>query len=132
MKLPTRHSQSGMALIESLIALLIFMVGIMGLLGLQATMVKNTVEARYRAEAGYVAQQRLAQIWTTSEAARGGLSEQDTDIAVESGLPAGLRDTIRGAPEPGCNGNLSCYIVVVRWTPPGGTQRTYSIVSHIQ
>ncbi|MDE2598853.1 MAG: prepilin-type cleavage/methylation domain-containing protein [Rhodocyclaceae bacterium] len=121
-----------MALVESLIAVLIFVIGILGLMGLQASMTKNTVDARYRVEAAYVAQKRIAEIWATPSAIRGNLAEQNADIAAESGLPGGVRDTLRGAPEEGCNGNPDCYVVEVRWTPPGSVQHKYSIVSHIQ
>lgn len=126
------HAQSGIVLLEGLIAILIFTIGIIGLMGLQAAMLRNTTEARYRIEAGNLAQQRLAQIWTTAEANRGNLSEEDTDIAAASGLPTGRRDTIRASAGGGCNGDASCYIVRVRWTLPGSTERNYTIMSYIQ
>jgi type IV pilus assembly protein PilV len=129
------NNQSGLILLENLIAMMILIIGILGLLGMQAVMVKNTVDARYRAEAGYIAQKRIAEIWSvppTDIAGRAALAEQDVDIANASGLPAGRRDTIRGAAESGCDGSPNCYIVVVRWTPPGGTQHNYTIVAHVQ
>lgn len=127
----SKQGQAGVVLLESLIAVLIFSIGIIGLVGLQASMLKSTTDAKHRAEAGYIAQKRISDIWTTDEANRGTLSEVDTDIAAMSGLPLGLRDTIRGAPEAGCDSAPSCYIIVVKWTPPGGTQHQYSIVTHI-
>lgn len=131
-KRPPCNSQSGVVLLEGLIAILIFTIGIIGLMGLQAAMLKSTTDASYRIEAGNIAQRRLAEIWTTAEANRGNLSEMDTDISAMAGLPGGRRDTIRGSANGGCNNNPACYIVVVRWTLPGGTEHNYTIMSFIQ
>jgi len=56
-----RKFQEGVVLLESLIAILIFSMGILALVGLQGAMVKNTSDAKYRAEATFIAQQRLGQ-----------------------------------------------------------------------
>lgn len=55
--------QRGVMLLEALIAILIFSVGILGLIGLQAAAVKQSTEARYRAEASQLADQLLGQMW---------------------------------------------------------------------
>ena len=54
--------QQGVVLLEALIAILIFSLGILGLVGLQASMVKGTSEAKNRAEASYVAQREIGRI----------------------------------------------------------------------
>lgn len=59
-----RRGQRGVMLIEALIAILIFSVGILGIVGLQASAVKQSTEARYRAEAAHLAQQLLGAMWT--------------------------------------------------------------------
>jgi type IV pilus assembly protein PilV len=56
--------QRGVMLIEALIAILIFSIGILGIVGLQASAVKQSTDARYRAEAAYLAEQLLGQMWT--------------------------------------------------------------------
>lgn len=58
-------AQRGMMLIEALIAILIFSIGILGIIGLQASAVKQSTDARYRAEAAYMADQLLGQMWTS-------------------------------------------------------------------
>ena len=60
---PAPARQQGVVLLEALIAILIFSLGILGLVGLQAGMVKGTSEAKYRAEASYVAQREIGRIW---------------------------------------------------------------------
>jgi type IV pilus assembly protein PilV len=58
-----RKTQQGAILLESLIAMLIFSMGILALVGLQAAMVSNTSDAKYRSVASYLAQQKLGEMW---------------------------------------------------------------------
>jgi type IV pilus assembly protein PilV len=51
-------------LIEALIAILIFSIGILGIVGLQASAVRQSTDARYRAEAAHLAQLLMGQMWT--------------------------------------------------------------------
>lgn len=63
MKTTRPVQQQGAILLESLIALLIFSMGILALVGLQATMVKHTASAQYRSLASYIVQQKLGELW---------------------------------------------------------------------
>jgi type IV pilus assembly protein PilV len=60
---PSATTQKGAILLESLIAMLIFSMGILALVGLQAAMVSNTSDAKYRSVASYLAQQKLGELW---------------------------------------------------------------------
>jgi type IV pilus assembly protein PilV len=66
MSLPTR--EAGATLIESLVAILIFSFGLLGLIGLQAASIKNTAEAKYRADAAYLANQIIGEMWSDNPA----------------------------------------------------------------
>ena len=57
------HRQGGVMLLEALIAILIFSIGILGIVGLQATAVQQSSDARYRSQAAELAQQLLGQMW---------------------------------------------------------------------
>jgi len=57
------EAQAGSALLEALVALLIFSFGVLGLLGLQAASIKNSSDAKYRSDASYLANQIIAQMW---------------------------------------------------------------------
>lgn len=59
-------SQRGSMLLEAFIAILLFSTGILGLMGLQAVSLKNTADAKYRAEASYLANQIIGQMWADS------------------------------------------------------------------
>ena len=56
--------QSGISLLESLLAILIFSVGILALVALQSISVKATTESKHRADAGFLASQLIARMWT--------------------------------------------------------------------
>ena len=47
----SRHLQSGVMLIEALVGILIFMIGILALIAMQATAIRTAGDARYRTEA---------------------------------------------------------------------------------
>jgi type IV pilus assembly protein PilV len=51
-------------LIEALLGILIFSIGILAVLGLQAVSVKNTIDAQYRTEASFLANQIIGNMWT--------------------------------------------------------------------
>lgn len=86
MKVTFQHeSQRGMALIEGLIAILIFSIGILSIVGLQAANLRQAAEAKYRTDASFLASQTLGMIW----ADRSNLKDS-TGEKVES-LPNGKR-----------------------------------------
>jgi type IV pilus assembly protein PilV len=51
-------------LLEALIAILIFSVGILSIVGMQSVAVKNVVEGKTRSDAGFLADQIIAKMWT--------------------------------------------------------------------
>jgi type IV pilus assembly protein PilV len=64
MKAQTRVSvQRGSFLLEALISVLIVALGILGLIGLQARAIQNVDDAQYRAEAAYMTNALLGQMW---------------------------------------------------------------------
>ena len=57
------NSQSGVMLLEALIGILIFSLGILALVGMQATAVRATTDARDRTEASTLATQIVGELW---------------------------------------------------------------------
>lgn len=55
--------QSGVMLLEALIGILIFSIGILAMVGLQTLSIKNQADAKYRADASYLANQIIGQMW---------------------------------------------------------------------
>jgi len=61
--LPIRAREEGVMLIEALIAILIFSIGILAVVGMQATAIKNVTESKSRSEAAFLAEELMAQMW---------------------------------------------------------------------
>ena len=61
--IPTRASQAGVMLLEALVAILIFSVGILAIVGMQANAVQDLGESKYRTEAAFLTNRALAQMW---------------------------------------------------------------------
>ncbi len=59
-------AQSGSILLEALVAILIFSVGILAVVGMQVTAVKAASDARHRSEASLLANELLGQMWVTN------------------------------------------------------------------
>lgn len=122
---PGMQAQRGVVLLEALIAVLIFSMGILALVGLQGAMVKNTSDAKYRAEATFIAQQKLGEIWanTKDRDAFSGYAVVNEDISAL--LPDGKR-TVAISPAPDC-----MVTVTVRWQVPGGDMHNHSANARI-
>lgn len=57
------RNQRGSVILESLIAILILSMGILALMGLQGTAVKQAADAKYRSDASFLANQILGEMW---------------------------------------------------------------------
>ncbi len=58
-----RGTQAGVMLLEALIAILVFSVGILAIVGMQATAIQDQGEAKYRTQAAFLANRVIAQMW---------------------------------------------------------------------
>lgn len=125
---------SGMMLIETLIALLVFSFGVLALVGMQARAVSQTSDARYRSDAGFLANQIVGRAW--------GDIANLASYAYAGGTPgtrvadwvAGIQGTLPGvnlvgdtAPSVvvGANNTIT---VTVRWRAPGAAQLSQHVV----
>jgi len=113
-----QSAQQGVVLIEAMIAILIFSLGILAIVGLQATMIKATADAKYRSEASYIAQSRLGQIWADPDNAATYV-ETNTDIS--SLLPGGTRTVTQPV--------TGQFMVTVTWLQPGPNQTTHNFTT---
>lgn len=59
-----RKPQSGVMLLEALIAILIFSLGVLGIVGMQASAIKASSDAKYRTDAGLLANELIGQMWS--------------------------------------------------------------------
>ena len=77
-----RKAQGGVALLEAMIAILVFSIGVLGIVGLQARSVQGLGEAGFRSQAVQHANDLIAEMWITDPGLRSNLY---------SSAPAGAR-----------------------------------------
>lgn len=58
-----RINQKGSMVLEAMISILIFSIGILAIIGLQAASIKSTAGAKYRTDASLLANQIIGQMW---------------------------------------------------------------------
>lgn len=59
--------QNGSVVLEALISILIFSIGILAIVGLQAASIKNVASAKYRTDASLLANQVIGQMWVSDK-----------------------------------------------------------------
>ncbi len=117
----------GIALIEALIAILIFSFGVLGIVGLQASMTRAQGSAKFRADASYLANELMGTMWSDIP----NLSAYDTASArcdayprcqtwktkVQGGLPGGEPVVVAAA-----DGSVT---ITINWSVPGEGDHRY-------
>ena len=135
-QVPRRHAgrrsrlQRGSYLLEALIAILIFSFGILGLIGLLASSLRITNDARYRTEAANLAGAMIADMW--------GMTSAEMDAQFGSGgakltawqdkatalLPsAATYPPTVDLTQPGLSPESRTVVVTVFWQMPGETEK---------
>ncbi len=138
-----RSRQNGMSLLEGLLAVLIFSVGILALVALQATSVRATTDAKLRADASFLASQLIARMWTDFSnmngyayntggancafaGGGGNASVNDWATSVQAALPgANAQVTVSTAAA-----TLNMVTITICW-PAGDETRRYQTVTQI-
>jgi len=128
---PGQRADRGFMLIEALVALLIFAFGVLGIVGLQASMTKAQTQSKSRADASLLVQQLLGSMWSDtpnlaaySTANCAGYARYSEWAArVAAALPNGAATVDVGA--------LPLVAISITWTPPNEQQHTYGTVSAI-
>ncbi len=121
----TSKNQQGIVILESLIGLVIFSMGLLALAGLQAAMIKNTSDNKFRADATYIAQEGFGRMWTdpTNLAAYQCLDTEAPCADVSNLLPSGRRTITVG--------NRGLVTINVTWQLPGQDQHNYTTSTFI-
>ncbi|WP_029147765.1 hypothetical protein [Methylophilus sp. 5] len=114
--------QQGSVLIEAMVALVIFSMGVLALVGLQSAMIKNSSDNRYRAEAQLIAQTHIANMMAFGGDAANYITQVNKE-KIKSQLPNGtltfsaLTNTM--------------VTVTVGWQVPGGTRHQVNASSYL-
>jgi type IV pilus assembly protein PilV len=118
-RMTSTDMQQGMALIESLIAILIFSLGILGIIGLQAVNLRQSADAKHRVDASFLANQTVGMIW----ADRANIANHAVVDEAIAALPNGKRTvTVTG----------SEVTVTITWQQPGEpAPHRHVVIAHI-
>lgn len=114
--------QRGVVLLEVLVAVLIFSIGILGMIAMQTASVTAVSDAKYRSEAAMVADQIIARMW----ADQANITAYNTGGPVslagyEAKLPNGKREVAVGALPPPTEPQMRTVTIRITWQPPEGT-----------
>jgi len=134
--LPIRAREEGVMLIEALIAILIFSIGILAVVGMQATAIKNVTESKSRSEAAFLAEELMAQMWIDQNISTGAVQVNTSNVNVANynypglGTPPARLGTISPTPTgwigrvitklPGAT-NVLPKVTITNATPSGAT-----------
>jgi type IV pilus assembly protein PilV len=133
--LRARRSHRGVALIEALVGILLFCIGILGLVGLQVSMTRAQTVAKFRADAVYLTNDIVSAIWidkanlssyaTTPTSACTLAPCADWVTKVASTLPQGAATV---AVTPG-TGDVAIRLT---WSPPNEGTRSYVLTTQVK
>ena len=122
----------GFMLIEVLVSILIFSIGVLALVGLQAKMTKAQSASKYRADAAYLSNELIGVMW--SDLKNLGLGKydgtgcasyarcKDWQTKVAQNLPGGVGTVTAPA------GTTGDVIVQIQWTQ--GSEDTHTLTTH--
>lgn len=111
-----RHRQTGVALLEVLVSILLFSLGVLGLIGLQARAISLSVDAEDRNRASLIANEIATTMWISKSAtvATGPGSDWEARVKNQSkgGLPNG---EVSVTPVAGITNSAD---VLIQWKAP--------------
>lgn len=121
------RGQAGSSMLEALVAILIFSIGVIALMGLQAVSIKNVADSKYRADASFLANQLVGQLWTdipnvASYIGATYAPRKEWDDVVKATLP---------------NANTTVEVagiaatITIKWQAPGQDEHVYKTVANI-
>jgi type IV pilus assembly protein PilV len=132
-------TQSGAMMLEALIGILIFSTGILALIGMQALAIGYSADAKYRADASFLANQIIAEIWVDRAAiANYAYAGSGTVPAALSSWVTTVESSLPGAasykPIVTVDATTGQVSVTVRWRPPNSeserNHRTIALIAN--
>ena len=123
------NKQAGSSLLEALVAIVLFSVGLIGLISVQGRAVSLSADAKYRADAAFLANQIAGQMQSDTSTLSSINEESSTTLSawqadVAQALPQGSGSVAVAAPN---------VTVQINWTPPQSpnTQKSFTLVTTI-
>ncbi len=116
----------GVVLIEVLVAMLIFMFGVLGMVGLQASVTRAQTDSKFRADASYLASEMVGRLWSdmANLSSYNGSSCASTNLCkewqskVSQSLP-------QGSGSIAITVSTGDAVITVTWIGPDGQTHSY-------
>jgi len=129
-----RRTNSGVMLIEALVAILIFALGVLSIVGLQASMTKVQTSSKFRGDASYLANGLLGTMW--ADDITNNLSKYTT-AGCATYAPCNDWSTKVAAVLPGGNVAVTTdasntVTVTINWTVPNEGAHSYTTTASLQ
>jgi type IV pilus assembly protein PilV len=124
----SRQTQQGIMLLEALIGILIFSIGILAMISMQATAMRATIDAKYRSEASFLANEIIGAMWVDRVNLANYATSPGSPASCPSSPPCSWIGRVQtllpqatgaNAPEITIAGQQAT--VTVRWQRPGET-----------
>lgn len=127
-----RRGDRGFAMIEALIALLIFMLGALGVLGLQVSLTRATSGAKFRADAAYLANDLVGTMWADSANLAAYASDCSNHVPCRN-WTAKVQNTLPGnvAPTLSIDPATATVEITLNWVVPNEPQHSYTTITSI-
>lgn len=130
-----KDGQGGVALLEALIAILLISFGILGIIGLQANSIAFTTDARYRVDAGALADRLVAEMWVNpANIASYTWTGAGAPPAAAATWVADVQNALPGAaalPPTIDVGADNVVTITVFWQLPNGSAHNHMVIAHI-
>lgn len=124
-----QKAQQGVMLLEAMVAILIFSIGIVAVMGMQAASIAQVTQAKFRTDASYLANQILSTMWVDMPNVKTGINYVSPgyagraawDAVVANSLPNGAATiTVAGDAIPAGGGGAT-VTVTITWKLPEET-----------
>ncbi len=126
--------QGGVMLLEALIGIMIFSIGILALLGMQAVAMRTTIDAKYRSEASFLANEIVGVMWADPA----NLSDYATANCASTPRCSDWLARVQTLLPNATGGNAPTIAVTnrqvqvtVRWQPPGDSASNHVVLAQI-
>lgn len=135
--------QEGVFLLEAMIAILIFSIGILGLVGLQMSAIKQSSDASYRSEAAQYADELVGSMWVSDrvpanmksffEPGGAGYVAWSARLNGENGQ-SGLPGVKTGVNQPSVTVDSATGMVTIEvfWQAPGSDRHSHKLIAQIR
>jgi type IV pilus assembly protein PilV len=130
--------QRGISLIEVLVGLLLFSFGILGLVGLQASMTQGQTVSKTRTDASYLANELIGIMWSdithigsyTTAGCDSYARCADWKAKLAAQLPRG--DLVELTPDVGTGATAGDVLITIKWTMPDGSEHKYTTTTTVR